>query len=83
MGKKEAKITMNDNSINVGNGNTITSSNIGNNNQIAPKENKNFFERHPIFIGIIIAFVGGSLVYVFLETNLWTSIKNLISSIGI
>ena len=51
------KITINDHSINVGDGNSITGSNIGNNNQITPQENKNFFERHPIITGIIASLI--------------------------
>lgn len=51
------KITINDHSINVGDGNSIIGSNIGNNNQITPQENKKFFEKHPIITGIIASLI--------------------------
>lgn len=65
MDKKETKITINDNSINVGDGNTITGSNIGNNNKITPKEDKNFFVKHPLITGLIASLI----VAVFLVTK--------------
>lgn len=57
MKKEGKKITINDHSINIGDGNIVTGSNIGNNNQINPKENKNFFEKHPIITGIIASLI--------------------------
>lgn len=65
MKKDVKKITINDHSINVGDGNTITGSNIGNNNQVIPKEDKKFFEKHPLITGLIASL----LVAVFLVTK--------------
>lgn len=80
MSKNVEKITIKDNSINIGNGNTISDSNFGNKNKIITKE-KN--KKNKILISVIIAVISGILVYVFLETNLWKNIQKLISNLGI
>lgn len=65
MKKKTNNIKVDDNSINIGNGNKISNSNIGNNNQVNPLEKKNFFEKHPLLTGVIASL----LVTIFLVTK--------------
>lgn len=80
--KNEETIDRNDNSINIGNGNKIKNSNIGN-NKISTNKRKSFVEKHPIISSIIGAFIAGILIYVFLETNLWELIKSFVEKLGI
>lgn len=66
--------------INIGDRNKIKNSTISNNNTVTNRESKekNWAEKHPVLVGIIIAIVSG----VILELAFWDEIIQVINKIS-